>query len=42
VRDAAMNIVQRKKEEYQFDGEGDFDMQKAPTFDLIEGKETVR
>jgi hypothetical protein len=42
VRDAAMSYVQRKKDEHRFNGEGDFDMHKAPTFDLIEGKETVR
>jgi hypothetical protein len=42
VRDAAMSYVQKKKNEHHFDGESDFDMQKASTFDLIEGRETIR
>jgi hypothetical protein len=42
VRDAAMSYVQKKKDEHRFDGEGDFDMQKAPTFDLTKGRETIR
>jgi len=42
VRDAAMNFCQRKKDEHRFDGESNFDTSKAPTFDLIENRETVR
>lgn len=41
VRDVAMRYVQKKKDEHRFDGKGNFDMQKAATFDLIEGKETI-
>lgn len=39
VRDGAMTYCQRKKNEHRFDGEGNFDMGKAPTYDLIERKE---
>lgn len=41
VRDAVMEYTQRKKDEHRFDGKGNFDMMKVPTFDLIERKETI-
>jgi hypothetical protein len=41
IRDGAMAYCQRKTSEHRFDGKGNFDMSKTPTYDLIEGKETV-
>ena len=41
VRDGAMTYCQRKRDEHRFDGEGKFDMNKVPTYDLVERKETV-
>lgn len=41
VRNAAMAYVQKKKDQHRFDGKASFDMGKAATFDLLEGKETV-
>ena len=41
VRDGAMTYCQRKKDEHRFDGKGDFDMSKVPTYDLIEQKEVI-
>ena len=41
VRDGAMDYCQRKKDEHRFDGRGSSDSSKAPTYDLIEGKETI-
>lgn len=41
VRDAAMGYVQSKKDQHRFDGQGNFDMGKIPTYDLIEDKETT-
>lgn len=41
VRNGAMTYCQRKKDEHRFDGERIFDMGKAATYNLIEGKETV-
>lgn len=41
VRDAVMAYCQRKRDEHRFDGKGNFDMSKVPTYDLIEGKEVV-
>ncbi|KAH8586530.1 hypothetical protein B0O99DRAFT_656801 [Bisporella sp. PMI_857] len=41
VRDRVMEYVQQKKDEHRFDGMGDFDMSKPPTYDLLEGKETI-
>lgn len=40
VRDGAMTYCQRKKDQHRFDGKGDFDMSKVPTYDLIKQKET--
>ncbi|RMZ90940.1 hypothetical protein DV736_g1832, partial [Chaetothyriales sp. CBS 134916] len=42
VRNEAMAYCQRKRDQHRFDGQGDFDMSKVPTFDLIEGKETTQ
>ena len=41
VRDAAMTYCQKKRDEHRFDGEGNYDMSKAATYDLIERKETI-
>ena len=44
VRDAAMKYVQEKKEQHRFDGQapdGTFDTKKAPTFDLLLGREVM-
>ncbi|KAI9927113.1 hypothetical protein ASPWEDRAFT_298429 [Aspergillus wentii DTO 134E9] len=41
VRDEAMEYCQRKKDQHRFDGQGDFDMSKPPTYDLIRRKETI-
>lgn len=41
VRNDAMTYCQRKKDEHCFDGKRIFDMGKAATYNLIEGKETV-
>jgi hypothetical protein len=42
VRNESMGYCQKKKDEHRFDGKGNFDMHKAATYDLIEGKETIR
>lgn len=36
VRSTAMGYFQRKKSQHRFDGQGDFDMRKVPTYDLLE------
>lgn len=41
VRDGAMGYCQKKKDGHRFDGRGSYDLTKAPTYDLIEGKEIV-
>ncbi|KXT03390.1 hypothetical protein AC578_3946 [Pseudocercospora eumusae] len=41
VRDAAMQYVERKKLQHRFDGQGNFDVSKVATWDLIEGREVV-
>ncbi|KAK8169473.1 hypothetical protein IWX90DRAFT_382915 [Phyllosticta citrichinensis] len=41
VRDDALLYCERKKNQHRFDGRGTFDMEKAATYDLIEGKETI-
>ena len=38
VRDGAMTYCQRKKDQHRFDGEGNFDMGKAATYNLMEEK----
>jgi hypothetical protein len=40
VRDAAMEYCQRKRDQHRFDGKGQFDPNKVPTYGLLEGKET--
>lgn len=39
VRNEAMRYCQNKKDQHRFDGQGNFDMTKAPTYDLIEKRE---
>lgn len=41
VRDADMSFCQQKRDQHRFDGTGDFDNNRVPTFDLIKGKETT-
>lgn len=44
VRDRAMKYCQEKKDDHRFDGkapEGKFDMNKAPTYDMLQDKETI-
>ncbi|KAF7509587.1 hypothetical protein GJ744_007625 [Endocarpon pusillum] len=41
VRDEAMKYCQRKQDQHRFDGQGLYDSSKAPTYDLVEGKETI-
>jgi hypothetical protein len=41
VRDEAMKYCQRKQDQHRFDGQGSYDLNKAPTYDLVEGKEMV-
>ncbi|KAM0112865.1 hypothetical protein ACP6JB_001364 [Aspergillus fumigatus] len=41
VRSAAMDYCQRKKDQHRFDGQGNFNMRKVPTYDLIERKEII-
>ncbi|CAK7274931.1 hypothetical protein SEPCBS57363_006417 [Sporothrix epigloea] len=43
VRDAAMAFTQSKIDSHRFDGKAEvkFGMDKAPTYDLIEGKELI-
>ncbi|OQE85797.1 hypothetical protein PENNAL_c0023G00891 [Penicillium nalgiovense] len=41
VRNVAIAYCQRKKDQHRFDGQGNFDMRKAPTYDLLQQKETI-
>jgi hypothetical protein len=41
VRDASMGYCQRKKDEHRFDGQRNFDMKKAATYDLLTQKQTI-
>ncbi|KAE8149261.1 hypothetical protein BDV25DRAFT_4511 [Aspergillus avenaceus] len=41
VRNESMSYCQRKKDQHRFDGHGNFDMAKAPTYDLVERKEII-
>lgn len=41
VRSTVMEYCQRKKDQYRFDGQGQFDKDKVPTYDLMERKETI-
>lgn len=36
-----MGYVQRKKDEHRFDGKGEFDMGRVPTYDLVEQSEVI-
>ena len=41
VRDAAMAYCQEKRDQHRFDGSGNFDLSRAPTYSLLEGRETI-
>ncbi|KAL8970776.1 MAG: hypothetical protein Q9197_003631 [Variospora fuerteventurae] len=41
VRRTAKEYVREKKDAHRFDGKGEFDMRKAATYDLLEGREIV-
>jgi hypothetical protein len=41
VRNKAMNYCQRKKDQHRFDGQGNYNMRKVPTYDLMERKEII-
>jgi len=41
VKDTAMWYVAKKATDHRFDGEGQFDQSKVPTWDAIEGKELI-
>ncbi|KAK7535627.1 hypothetical protein IWX49DRAFT_608604 [Phyllosticta citricarpa] len=41
VRDGALLYCERKKNQHRFDGKGEFDVEKAATYDLIEQRETI-
>ncbi|EAW22827.1 uncharacterized protein NFIA_015200 [Aspergillus fischeri NRRL 181] len=41
VRNEAMNYCQRKKDQHRFDGQGNFDSDKVPAYDLMERKEII-
>ncbi|KAG9522553.1 hypothetical protein KCV07_g2931, partial [Aureobasidium melanogenum] len=42
VRNAAMSYCQQKRDEHRFDGTMKVDDSRVPTFDLIQGKETIK
>jgi len=41
IESSAKQYARKKKDQHRFDGEGDWDMSKVPTWDLIENKETI-
>ncbi|KAI9896018.1 hypothetical protein N3K66_009087 [Trichothecium roseum] len=41
IRDTAMQYVEKKKAAHRFDGQGNFDQNKAATWDMIEGLERI-
>jgi hypothetical protein len=41
VRNAVMEYCQQQKDKHRFDGQGNYDMTKVPTYDLIEGREVI-
>lgn len=41
VRNAALSYCQQKKDEHRFDGTVKVGESRVPTFDLIQGKETI-
>jgi hypothetical protein len=34
-------VLAKKKDQHRFDGRGKFDTSQVPTYDLIQGKETI-
>lgn len=42
VRNAAMSYCQQKRDEHRFDNTVEVDKSRVPTFDLIQGKETIK
>lgn len=42
ARERAMWYIEKKKAEHRFDGKWNFDMRFAPTYNLLDGKETMR
>ena len=41
VRNVAIAYCQRKTDQRRFDGKGNFDMRKAPTYDLLQQREII-
>ena len=41
LRDLAMEYCQAKQDARRWDGTGEFDMKKVPTYDLLEGREII-
>ncbi|KAL4796009.1 hypothetical protein BDV19DRAFT_156035 [Aspergillus venezuelensis] len=41
VRNQAMGYCQHKTDQHRFDGRGNFDMAKVPTYDLMQRKEVI-
>ncbi|MCJ1252531.1 hypothetical protein MMC24_000337 [Lignoscripta atroalba] len=41
VRDRAMRYCQEKRDQHRFDGTRSWDMSRAPTYDLLVGRETI-
>jgi len=41
VKNTAMWYVKKKADEHRFDGSGEFDQSKVPTWDALEGKEVI-
>ncbi|POR34472.1 Uncharacterized protein TPAR_05321 [Tolypocladium paradoxum] len=41
VRDTAMRYAGEKKSAHRFDGKGDFDISKPPTWDMLDGRELI-
>ncbi|KAI8945264.1 hypothetical protein F4801DRAFT_569015 [Xylaria longipes] len=42
VRETAMWYVGHKREAHRFDGQGEYDMTKVPTWDMLKGRELTR
>nr|POE56791.1 hypothetical protein CFP56_33763 [Quercus suber] len=41
IRDTAMRYVEKKKAQHRFDGQGNFDSSKVPTWDMLEDRESI-
>ncbi|KAM5368715.1 hypothetical protein ACJZ2D_009381 [Fusarium nematophilum] len=41
VRDTAMRYVERKKAGHRFDGQGEYDLSRPPTWDMLRGEELI-